>query len=79
MGEMIRLYPEAKTALIKWIEDHFHDIESFVTVLHLKDRTTWTIYDIPSYLTGLGLLELAKDSLQTAFHEGELILQDDGQ
>lgn len=60
MADVERIYPEAKTALINWIEQHFHDIESYVFVSKLADGTTMTIHHVPSKIEAYGLLEIAK-------------------
>ena len=60
MADVRRIYPEAKTALINWIEEHFHDIESYAFTCLLKDGKTVTVYDVSSRVEALGLLEVAK-------------------
>lgn len=60
MASVERIYPEPKTALINWIEQNFHDIESYVFVARLDDGTIQTIHDISSKIEALGMLEVAK-------------------
>jgi hypothetical protein len=58
-----RIYPEAKTGMIKWIEDNFHEIDSFVSTFSLKDGTTMTIYDAHSFLEAMGILGVATSTI----------------
>lgn len=58
-----RIYPESKTGLINWIEENFHDIDEFIFIAHMKDNTGMNVYDTYSYRNALGMLEIAKDSL----------------
>lgn len=53
MADIMRIAPESKTGLIKWIEDNFHEIKQFVAVfrmtentpIHPNESSTMTIYD----------------------------------
>lgn len=62
MCDVKRIYPESKTGLIKWIEDHFHEIDEFVVQFQMKDNTSMFVYDTYSYRNALGMLEMAKNT-----------------
>lgn len=61
MAEVQRIYPEAKTALINWIEENFHDIESYVFTCLQSDGTTMTIHHVKSKIEARGLLAIASE------------------
>jgi len=75
LAEVKRIYPEAKTALINYIEQHFHSIESYVFTCRIKDENgqeeQMTVYDVDSFVEALGMLESAKDTLCCARHDGD--------
>ena len=64
MADVVRIYPESKTGLINYIEEHFHDIDEFVVTFTLKDGTTMTVYDCYSYINALGICALTTDTIQ---------------
>lgn len=70
MGDVRRIYPESKTGLIHFIEQNFHDIDEFIFIAQLKDNTTLQVYDAYSYRNALGMMEMAKDSLNTMARDG---------
>lgn len=70
-GEVKRIYPESKTGLINWIEENFHDIDEFIIQFQMKDNTSMMVYDAHSYRNVLGMLEMAKDSINELSHNGE--------
>lgn len=73
MTDVKRIYPESKSALINWIEENFHDIDSFVVTFHMKDKTTMTVYEIESYFEALALVEITRDIIHTLSHEDALV------
>lgn len=64
-----RIYPESKTGLINYIEEHFHDIEQFVITFSLNDGTTMSVYDSFSYLEAVGLAGIQLDCIHSAAHD----------
>ncbi|GAB7387369.1 hypothetical protein BSNK01_12050 [Bacillaceae bacterium] len=72
-GKVRRIYPEAKTALINWIEQNFHEIDEYVAVFTMKDGTMMTIYDVYSYIGAVGLAEMAKESIHEAVRDGSFV------
>ncbi|MGN7328739.1 hypothetical protein [Bacillus pumilus] len=58
-----RVFLGAVNGLINWIEQNFHDIDSFVTTFKMKDGTLMTIYHIELYLEAVGMAEICKDTL----------------
>ena len=50
-----RMYPEGKSELIKWIEDNFHEIDSFVATFSTKDGEIMTIHHCNSWLEAMGM------------------------
>ncbi|WEZ69940.1 hypothetical protein [Bacillus altitudinis] len=67
MGKVERVFPGAVNGLINWIEQNFHEIDSYVTTFKMKDGTLKTIYLNESYPEAIGMTEIAKESLhQTA-------------
>jgi hypothetical protein len=63
-----RIYPESKTGLINWIEQNFHNIDEFVCCFKLKEGSLMTVYDSYSYLTAVGMAEIAKDTIHHLSH-----------
>ena len=66
-----RIHPEAKTGLIKWIEDNFHEIDEFMFVAELKDGTSMNVYDFYTYRGAIGTAEMAKETLKELSMNGE--------
>lgn len=64
VGSVIRMYPESKSGLIKWIEDHFHEIDEYLAIFTLKDGTDMTVYDCCSYRSALGMCAMQTDTIQ---------------
>lgn len=62
--KVVRIYPEAITGTIKWMEDNFHDIDSFVVTFMLKDGTSMTIHHTSSYFEALGIVAYTTDAIQ---------------
>ncbi|PRS28971.1 hypothetical protein [Bacillus pumilus] len=62
-GKVKRVFLGAVNGLINWIEQNFHDIESFVTTFKMKDGTLMTIYHNELYLEAVGMAEICKDTL----------------
>lgn len=71
MGKIVRIHPEARSGLIHWIEEHFHEIDSFLFIALSKDKTTMSIYHARSYLEAIGLSAVLADDLHEIAHEGE--------
>lgn len=71
MAEVKRIYPEAKTALINWIEENFHDIDSYIFTCRLKDGTSMTVHDVDSFIEALGMVESAKHVIFVSSENGE--------
>lgn len=59
-----RLYPGAVNGLINWMEDNFHDIDSFVVTFKLKDQTSMTVHHTESYFEALAIAMLNLDTIQ---------------
>jgi hypothetical protein len=70
MCEVKRIYPESKTGLINWIEENFHDLDEFIFIYQMKDEEGGSYYDTYSYRNALGMLEIAKDSINEMAREG---------
>lgn len=71
MTDVKRIYPESKTGLINYIEEHFHEIEQFVVTFSLNDGTTMSVYDSFSYLEAVGLAGIQLDCIHHAAHNDE--------
>lgn len=78
MGEVKRIYPESKTGLINWIEENFHDLDEFVFMGIMKDRTSLFVYDTYSYLNTIGMLEIAKENTHELGREGLFVQKERG-
>lgn len=59
-----RIYPEAITGTINWMEENFHEIDSFVVTFRLKDKTSMTIHHTDSYFEALAIAMLNLDTIQ---------------
>jgi hypothetical protein len=73
MSKVQRIYPEAKTGLINWIEENFHDIDSFVVTFSMKDNTTMTIYHCNTFLESLGIVGISQSTLNELATNEEFI------
>lgn len=73
MADIKRIYPESKSGLINWIEQNFHDIDELIFMAHMKDETQINVYDNYSYRNALGMMEIAKDSLNDLARNDEFI------
>lgn len=73
MSEVKRILPESKTELINWIEQNFHDIDTFVVTFNLKDGTTMTVYDCYSFVEALGLTGVMYSTISQQGNDGEFI------
>jgi len=71
MGDVKRIYPESKSGLINWIEENFHELDEFIFIYQLKDDTAGNYYEAYSYRNALGMIEMAKDSLNVLAHNDE--------
>lgn len=78
MGELKRIGTDSKTGLIKWIEDHYHDIDQFVLTFLMKDKSSFTTYDCYSYLEALGLTEIQRDCIHEDAHNDRFICKERG-
>lgn|GEM_PF-1617951 len=62
--EVKRIYPGAVNGLINWMEENFHDIDSFVVTFRMKDQTSMTIHHADSYYEALAIAALNMDTIQ---------------
>lgn len=72
MNNVSRIFPGANNGLINWMEENFHEIDGFVATFNMKDGTTMTIYDVYSYVQGLGLAEISKSKINELAYDDEL-------
>lgn len=75
MNKPTRICPEAKTALIKWIEDSFNDIDEFIFTANMKNKTTMTIYDVRSYFNALAINAIQHEDIVDLARNDELIIK----
>jgi len=68
-----RICPEAITGLINWMEENFHDIDSFVVTFMLKDKTSMTIHHTSSYFEALGIAAYTTDVITQLGASGEFV------
>ncbi|WP_345912111.1 hypothetical protein [Bacillus altitudinis] len=73
MGRVKSVFPEAVNGLSNWIEQNFHEIDSYVTTFKMKDGTLKTIYLNESYLEAIGMIEIAKESLHQSAKDDEFV------
>lgn len=71
-----RIHPEAKTSLIKWIEEHFHEIDEYVATFSLKSGETMTIYDASHPITALGLAAVTNMTIRDDIYDGEFVAKE---
>lgn len=74
--EVRRIYPEAKTALIHWIEENYHEIDEYFFLAVMKDGEQMNIYDFYSYRNAVGSIDCAKDSIHRMSEDGTFIPKD---
>ncbi|MDF2902375.1 MAG: phage related protein [Bacillus sp. (in: firmicutes)] len=73
MSKVKRVYPEAKTGLINWIEENFHEIDSFVVTFTLKDNTTLTVYDCHTFVEAMGIVGVTQSTITNLVYDNEFI------
>lgn len=78
MAEIKRIYPEAKSGLINWIEQNFQEIEQFVGSFKMKDGQMYTFYDTYSFLEAMGLTAIAHADINRLGEQGEFIKKERG-
>jgi hypothetical protein len=71
MNKVSRIFPEAKTGLINWIEQNFHDIDSFVVTFTMKDGTTMTVYDCHTFVEAMGILGVSQSTITNLAYDDE--------
>lgn len=76
MAEVMRIAPESKTGLIKWIEENFHDIDQFVAVFRMKESVTMTVYDCYTYYDSVAMTAIAQDTMHTLSHEDRFVCKE---
>ena len=64
MSQIKRIYPGGVNGLINWMEENFHDIDSFVVTFKLKDKTSMTVHHTDSYFEALAIAMLNLDTIQ---------------
>lgn len=72
-NKVVRLYPEAISGLINWMEDNFHNIDSFVVTFMLKDGGSMTVHHTSSYFEALGIAAYTTDTIQQLGADGEFV------
>lgn len=72
-SKVVRIYPEAITGLINWMEQNFHDIDSFVVTFMLKDGSSMTVHHTSSYFEALGIAAYTIDTIQQLGASGEFV------
>lgn len=73
-----RIYPEAKNALINWIEENFHEIDSYVATFTLKDGTTMNVYDCHNVVEAFGILGITQATITELANNGEFVCKPKG-
>lgn len=71
MTEVQRIYPEAKSGLIHWIEENFADIDSFVCTFKLADNSTMTAYYSDFAFEAMGLTAIQQAAMQDLYSTGQ--------
>ncbi|MET3699353.1 hypothetical protein [Bacillus oleivorans] len=73
MSKVSRIYPEAKTGLINYIEQNFHEIDSYVVTFTLKDGTTMTVYHSNSFVEAMGIVGVSQSTIMDLANSDEFI------
>jgi hypothetical protein len=73
ISKVTRIFPEAKTGLINWIEENFHDIDQFVATFTSKDGTTMTVYDCFTFLEAMGIVGVTQSTISDLAYDEEFI------
>ncbi len=73
MSNVKRIAPDSKTAMIKFIEDNFHDIDSFVMTFSMKSGSIETYYDVEDYRDAAALAGITNNNIHYEANEGHLI------
>lgn len=72
-NNVMRISPEAKTGLINWIEENFHEIDSFVATFTLKDGCTMTVYDCNTFVEAMGIIGVTQSTITNLAYEDRFI------
>ena len=78
VAEVKRIYPEAKSGLINWIEQNFQEIEQFVAIFKMKDGHSYTFYDTYSFLEAMGLTSMVHADINRLGEQGEFVKKERG-
>lgn len=73
MSNVKRIRPEPKTALINWVEENFHEIDSYVATFTLKDGTTMTVYDCHTFVEAMGIVGVSQSTITNLAYDNEFI------
>lgn len=74
MGKKVRrIYPEPVTGLINWMEENFHDIDSYVVTFMLKDGSSMTVHHTSSYFEALGIAAYTTYTIQQLGADDEFV------
>ena len=66
-----RLSVEAKSQLIEWMEENFHDIDSFIYIANMKDNTTLFVHHCDDVIEAFGLLGLGTSTVNRLADNGD--------
>lgn len=66
-----RIYPEGKTALINWIEENFHEIDSFVATFTMKNEEVATIHHCNSWIEAMGITTVSHNAISVIGNTGD--------
>lgn len=72
-NKVVRIYPEAISGLIHWMEEHSHEIDSFVATFMLKDNDSMTVHHTTSYFEALGIAAYTTDTIQQLGADGKFV------
>lgn len=79
MENVKRIYPGAKNGLINFIEENFHDIDSYVATFTFKDGSTTTAYECSSMLEAFGIIGMAQSTMHKVAYDDEFTPKKDSE
>jgi len=78
VAEIKRIYPEARTGLINWMEQNFQEIDQFVASFKMEDGQMYTFYDTYSFLEAMGLTAIAHADINRLGEQGKFVKKERG-
>jgi hypothetical protein len=71
MNNVKRVYPGAKNGLINWMEENFHEIDSYVATFTMKNGNSMVVYDCHTLIEAFGIIGLSHAKITELANDDE--------